>query len=81
MVLLVKSDEGYFWGIVFSLSMYSLITDKNQLIPHILFFFGAMVLVIGISELKEKRKTNAIISFLVSAFVLFVFINMFNAFH
>lgn len=67
--------------ITFSLAVYLFITVKDQVIPYMLFSFGAMVLVTGISELKEKRKTNAIISFLVSAFVLFVFINTFNAFH
>ncbi|MCK1999714.1 YczI family protein [Psychrobacillus psychrodurans] len=68
-------------GIVFSLSVYSFITGENQVMPYIMFFFGALALVAGISELKEKRKTTAVISFLVSAFVLFVFIDTFNVFH
>ncbi len=70
-----------FGGIVFSLSVYSLITGDNQVMPYIMFFFGAMALVAGISELKEKRKTTAVISFLVSAIILFVFIDTFNVFH
>lgn len=63
-VLFVKSVKGYFWGIVFILSMYSLITAKNEAMPYILFFFGAMAFVVGITELKEKRKTIAVYLFL-----------------
>ncbi|WP_260631081.1 YczI family protein [Bacillus sp. S/N-304-OC-R1] len=42
-----------------------------------LFFLGVMMLCTGISELKVKRKTNAIISFTASVFVLFVSIYTF----
>ncbi|MER2171013.1 MAG: YczI family protein [Psychrobacillus psychrodurans] len=78
---MLKVMMAIFGGIVFSLSVYSLITGENHVMPYIMFFFGVMALVAGISELKEKRKTTAVISFLVSAFVLFVSFDTFNVFH
>jgi len=63
--------------IALCLALYGEITDNYELMPYMMVFLGAMLLVMGISELKVKRKTNAIISFLVSAFVLFVSIYTF----
>ncbi|MEO4053963.1 YczI family protein [Solibacillus sp. CAU 1738] len=60
------------------LGVYALITDKFQVMPLMLFSLGAMMLLTGISELKEKRMTMAIISFLSAAFALFVCVYTFN---
>lgn len=60
------------------LGAYALITDNFQVMPFMLFSLGAMMLVTGISELQEKRKTMAIISFLSAAFALFVCVYTFS---
>lgn len=70
------------------LSMYDLMVDSNgiDLFPYILFFLGAAMLVMGISELKAKtgnpelkakRKANAIMSFFASVLCIFVSIYLF----
>lgn len=61
-----------FGAIAFSFAMYALITNKYQVMPYMLFFLGLMGLVIGISEVKVERRISAIITFLASAFALFV---------
>ena len=70
-----------FGAIAFCFSMYALITNKYQVIPYMLFFLGLMGLVTGISELKVERRTSAIITFLTSAFALFVCFYTFNTFN
>lgn len=60
--------------IAFALAGYSLITNNFEYMPYMLFFLGVSVLVTGVLELKAKRKTSAIISFLAVAFTFFVVI-------
>ncbi|MBY0121624.1 YczI family protein [Bacillus sp. S/N-304-OC-R1] len=74
---MLNTLRGIFAVIAFCLAGYSLITSKYQVMPYMLFFLGVMMLCTGISELKVKRKTNAIISFTASVFVLFVSIYTF----
>ena len=59
---------------VFTLAGYGSISGNHELIPYMLFFMGAMFLVIGISEIKEMRKRMGIFSILVSIFVFYVFL-------
>lgn len=54
------------------LSGYSLITGEFGIMPYTLLLLGLMLLVMGIIEIQEKRKGNAIISFLSAAFGIFV---------
>ena len=60
--------------IVFGLAIYSIITQNFVYMPYMLLFLGASVLIMGVFELKAKRKTSAIISFLAVAFLFFVVI-------
>jgi hypothetical membrane protein len=69
---LLKVLRVIFALIAVGLAVYALITNNYELSSYMLFFLGAMMLVMGISELKVKRKKNAIISLLASAFVIFV---------
>ncbi|NEU31932.1 DUF3953 domain-containing protein [bacterium LRH843] len=51
--------------IVAALSSYALITGiTGTIIPYVLFFLALMLLVTGITELREKRKATAITLFL-----------------
>ncbi|WP_231687560.1 YczI family protein [Bacillus sp. FJAT-22090] len=70
-----------FAAIAICFAMYALITNKYQVMPYMLFFLGLMGVVIGVSELKVDRRTSAIISFLASAFALFVSFYTFNTFN
>ncbi|WP_100010510.1 hypothetical protein [Lentibacillus sediminis] len=74
--------------IAIGFSVYVLISDSNEpeQFPYMLFFLGALMLVVEISELKAnpddpklkaKRKTNAIMSFFTSAFLFFVSVYLF----
>ena len=60
--------------IVVALSSYALITGTSSraIIPSILLFLGLMLLVTGITEFREKRKTTAITLFFVSGFNFYV---------
>ncbi len=56
------------------LSIWALITGTvtKSFSPYMLSIVGTIILFIGLSELKSKRKTNAIISFVISVGVLSV---------
>ena len=60
--------------VIVILSVWVLITGTvtKSFSPYILSLIGTMILFIGLSELKSKRKTNAIISFITSIFALSV---------
>lgn len=61
--------------IVLGLALFELITNDYQMMPIMMFFLGALMLVLGIRELqKEKRKTG-VLSVIVSLFVFFVVFN------
>ncbi|WP_240335340.1 DUF3953 domain-containing protein [Paraliobacillus sediminis] len=58
--------------IVVALSSYGLLTGiPGVIIPYALFFLGIMLLITGVIEF-QKRNANAINSFLVAGFSLFV---------
>ena len=63
------------------LSIWALITGTatKSFSLYMLSLVGTMILFIGLSELKSKRKTNTIISFVTSVFVLsvsaYIFLN------
>ena len=56
-------------GIVFGLAIYSIITQNAVYMPYMLLLLGVSVLIMGVLELKAKRKTSAIISFFAVAFL------------
>ncbi len=58
--------------IVIALAGYALVTKNFEFMPYMYFFLGVLFLGMGIRELKAKRTTNSIVSFLGSAFILFV---------
>jgi hypothetical protein len=58
--------------IVFVLAGYSLISGNHEVMPYMMFFMGAMFLVMGIAEIKEARKKMGIVSIIVSIFVFYV---------
>ncbi|WP_186673914.1 DUF3953 domain-containing protein [Sporosarcina sp. BP05] len=63
--------------IVIALAGYGLITKNFEFMPYMMFFLGVFILVMGVLELQAKRTTNAIITILGSAFILFVAIYTF----
>jgi len=54
------------------LAGYSLISGNHEIMPYMMFFMGAMFLVMGIAENKESRKKMGIISIIVSIFIFYV---------
>ncbi|MBM7585324.1 hypothetical protein JOC86_001866 [Bacillus pakistanensis] len=66
------------FGVISSiLAIYSFITDRFSVMPYMLFFLAAMMLVMGMIELQENRKSSAIAFFLVFGFNLFVSVYVF----
>ncbi len=59
---------------VLTLAGYGLISGNHELMPYMMFFLGAMFLVMGIAEIKEMRKRMGIFNILVSIFVFYVFL-------
>ncbi|MDM5465468.1 DUF3953 domain-containing protein [Bacillus cereus] len=59
------------------LAVYSLITDKFEIMPYMSLFVGLMILMTGLSDLKENRKASAYTLFLASGFIIFVAIYTF----
>ncbi|WP_096185693.1 DUF3953 domain-containing protein [Evansella halocellulosilytica] len=51
---------------------YSLITSEDRLIPYVILLFGLALLVMGITEIQDKRKVSATINFLFSGMILFL---------
>ncbi|PIC58040.1 hypothetical protein CSV80_15980 [Sporosarcina sp. P12(2017)] len=58
--------------IVASVSCYSLLTGENVTLPYMQILLGVMLLLLGWSQLKEKRKGLAIFLFIVAAFSIFI---------
>ena len=63
--------------IVIALAGYGLITKNFEFMSYMILFLGVFILVTGVSELQEKKKTSAILFFLISAFLFFVAIYTF----
>lgn len=60
------------------LAGYGLITGNSGVVsPYMMLFMGAMLLVMGISEIKNERKQIGFISIIVSLFVFYVSIQGF----
>ncbi|PID15032.1 hypothetical protein CSV63_09580 [Sporosarcina sp. P34] len=62
--------------IVAVVSSYSLLTGENITLPYMQILLGVMLLLIGINQLKEKRKRLAILLFFVAAFSILLNINI-----
>lgn len=60
--------------IVMILAVYVLITSHFNIMPYMMSFLGAMILVTGISEFREKRKVTGSLSIFAAGFILFVII-------
>ncbi|MFC4023028.1 YczI family protein [Oceanobacillus longus] len=58
--------------IVFVLAGYSLLSGNHEVMPYMMFFMGAMLLVMGIAEIKDARKKMGVICINVSIFVFYV---------
>lgn len=64
--------------IVLILSGYGLITDNFELSSYMIFFLGALMLVIGLAELQKDRKRFwGYMSIIVSLYAFFVSIQGF----
>ncbi|VDG97668.1 Uncharacterised protein [Lysinibacillus sphaericus] len=63
--------------IVITLAGYGLIIKNFEFMSYMFFFLGVFILSIGVRELKAKRSTNAIVSIIGAAFILFVSIYTF----
>ncbi|MED3572653.1 DUF3953 domain-containing protein [Cytobacillus praedii] len=58
--------------IVFILAGYGLRTGSSVVSAYMMFFMGAMLMVMGIFEIKMERKRIGFISIIVSLFVFYV---------
>ncbi|MGG4152405.1 DUF3953 domain-containing protein [Peribacillus muralis] len=58
--------------IVVALSVYQLITGDTKLIPYSMLCLGAMVLVMGLADLRMERKGSWHRSLVISVFLFFV---------
>ena len=76
-ILLLKILRIVFAIIVFVLGGYTLISSNNEVLPYMMFFLGAMLLVIGIAEIKKDRLIMGIVSIIVSIFVFYVSVESF----
>ncbi|MFD4817714.1 DUF3953 domain-containing protein [Peribacillus butanolivorans] len=64
--------------IVLILSGYGLITDNFELSSYMIFFLGALMLVIGLAELQKDRKRFwGYMSIIISLYAFFVSIQGF----
>ena len=64
--------------IVIALSSYSLISKNFELMPFMMLFLGAFMLVTGLSELqKDRKRFEGYMFFIVSLFIFFVSIQGF----
>ncbi|WP_085130812.1 DUF3953 domain-containing protein [Sporosarcina ureae] len=62
--------------IVASVSSYSLLTGENVTLPYMQILLGVMLLLLGVRQLKEKRKGLAIFLFCVATFSIFINMNI-----
>jgi hypothetical protein len=75
---LLKTLRIVFAIITLVLVGYGLTTEKSGVVlPYMMLFMGAMLLVMGISEIKNERKQIGFISIIVSLFVFYVSIQGF----
>ncbi|WP_027108321.1 DUF3953 domain-containing protein [Lacticigenium naphthae] len=51
---------------------YALLSKNYIVMPYMLFFMGATLLVLGIAEIIEERKQIGIISIFASLFIFYV---------
>lgn len=58
--------------IVIILAGYSLKSGNYGVMPYMMFFMGAMFLVMGIAEIKEARRKIGIFSIIASIFIFYV---------
>lgn len=58
--------------IVIVLAGYGSLIGNSIVMPYMMLFMGAMLLVMGISEIKKKRKRIGFFSIIVSLFVFYV---------
>ncbi|MFC0562564.1 YczI family protein [Halalkalibacter alkalisediminis] len=58
--------------IVLILGGYGSITGNYEAMPYMMFFLGAMLFVMGVSEIKMERKRMGYFSIIVSLFVFYV---------
>jgi hypothetical protein len=60
--------------IVMALGLYEFITNNFAINPYLMFFFGVMSVVNGISELLKKRYQSGVLFILASLLILLGFI-------
>lgn len=58
--------------ITVALGVYELFFQNNKIMPYTMFSLGSMILVMGVSEIKEERKRIGIFSIFVSIFLFLV---------
>ncbi|URN93516.1 MAG: DUF3953 domain-containing protein [Candidatus Pristimantibacillus lignocellulolyticus] len=56
-------------------------TDNFKALPFMNFFLGLFMLVTGFSELKSKRKINAVKYFICSILLIFVSIKLYTVYY
>lgn len=65
-----------FATLVIIISVYAFIYDNFKVIPLIQFLLACMLVVTGLSELKQDRKKSAIVHFAITIFILLVFVKL-----
>lgn len=66
-----------FAALTFGFALYGLLTQNFEYQNFMILSMGMMLLVMGIKELRGKRKWVAYLMFLAAAFVLFVAASIF----
>ncbi|SFE00135.1 Protein of unknown function [Lentibacillus persicus] len=75
---MLKTLRIVFAIITLVLAGYGLATGNSGVVsPYMMLFMGAMLLVMGISEIKNERKQIGFMSIIVSLFVFYVSIQGF----
>ena len=77
MDLLLKILHILFAVLTFGLALFGLITQNFNYQHFMVLSMGLMLLVMGLKELRKKKKASAYLIMLAAAFVLFVAINVF----
>ncbi|WP_243291428.1 DUF3953 domain-containing protein [Bacillus sp. FJAT-47783] len=57
---------------VIVLAAYGYFANQDEVLPYVMTLLGVMLLVVGLSEMKQHRKTIAVICFAASLFIFFV---------
>lgn len=74
MIILLKTLQKIFGILVAIIAGYALIFQNFVVMPYLMVSQGAMLLVMGLDEIKEERKTSGI--FLIAGFLFSFYVGI-----